>query len=82
MEGIKRYIKDYILGLFEWDLLGDMKYLENELITNDLIGSDDSVGYRWDEFSEDTMIISIENGGIIKEYKINILIEEIKNKNI
>lgn len=75
---IKRYIKDYILGLFEADLLGDMKYLENELIANDLIANDDSIKYKWSEFNTDVMILSIENKGTIKEYKINIELEEKK----
>lgn len=75
---IKRYIKDYILRLFEADLLGDMKYLENELIANDFIANDDSIKYKWSEFNTDVMILSIENKGIIKEYKINIELEEIK----
>lgn len=50
MEGIKRYIKDYILGLFESDLLGDMKYLENELKENNLINKNGKVSYMWSEF--------------------------------
>ncbi len=75
---IKRYIKDYILSLFEADLLGDMKYLENELIANDFIANDDSIKYKWSEFNTDVMILSIENKGIIKEYKINIELEKIK----
>lgn len=75
MEGIKRYIKDYILGLFESDLLGDMKYLENELIENDLIASDDKISYNW---NNDNIEINIENNGIIKKFKVNIDIEEVK----
>ena len=74
MEGIKRYIKDYILGLFESDLLGDMKYLENELIENNLINKNEQVSYRWSEFNDNVMILTIEG----KEYKINIDIEEVK----
>lgn len=75
MEGIKRYIRDYILGLFESDLLGDMKYLENELIENDLIASDDKISYNW---NNDNIEINIENNGIIKKFKVNIDIEEVK----
>lgn len=74
MEGIKRYIKDYILGLFESDLLGDMKYLENELIENNLINKNEQVSYRWSEFNDNVMILTIEG----KEYKINVDIEEVK----
>lgn len=74
---IKRYIKDYILSLFEADLLGDMKYLENELIANDFIANDDSIKYKWSEFNTDVMILSIENKGIIKEYEPK-RIKEIK----
>ena len=74
MEGIKRYIKDYILGLFESDLLGDMKYLENELKENNLINKNEQVSYRWSEFNDNVMILTIEG----KEYKINIDIEEVK----
>ena len=75
MEGIKRYIRDYILGLFESDLLGDMKYLENELVENDLIASDDKISYNW---NNDNIEINIENNGIIKKFKVNIDIEEVK----
>lgn len=74
MEGIKRYIKDYILGLFESDLLGDMKYLENELKENNLINKNGQVSYRWSEFNDNVMILTIEG----KEYKINVDIEEVK----
>lgn len=74
MEGIKRYIKDYILGLFESDLLGDMKYLENELKENNLINKNGKVSYMWSEFNDNVMILTIEG----KEYKINIDIEEVK----
>lgn len=56
---IKRYIKDYILSLFEADLLGDMKYLENELIANDFIANDDSIKYKWSEFNTDQQTIII-----------------------
>ena len=74
MEWIKRYIKDYILGLFESDLLGDMKYLENELKENNLINKNGKVSYMWSEFNDNVMILTIEG----KEYKINIDIEEVK----
>ena len=74
MEGIKRYIKDYILGLFESDLLGDMKYLENELKENNLINKNGKVSYMWSEFNDNVMILTIEG----KEYKLNIDIEEVK----
>ena len=74
MDGIKRYIKDYILGLFESDLLGDMKYLENELKENNLINKNGKVSYMWSEFNDNVMILTIEG----KEYKINIDIEEVK----
>lgn len=75
MEGIKRYIRDYILGLFESDLLGDMKYLENELIENELIASDDKISYNW---NNGNIEVNIENNGIIKKFKVNINIEEVK----
>lgn len=75
MEGIKRYIKDYILGLFESDLLGDMKYLENELIENDLIASDDNISYNW---NNDKMEVNIENKGLVKKFEISIEVKEVE----
>ena len=74
MEGIKRYIRDYILGLFESDLLGDMKYLENELKENKLIKENETVKYSWAEFNDNVMILTIAE----KQYKIDVNIEEVK----
>lgn len=74
MEGIKRYIRDYILGLFESDLLGDMKYLENELKENKLIKENETVKYNWAEFNDHVMILTITE----KQYKIDVNIEEVK----
>lgn len=76
MEGIKRYIKDYILGLFESDLLGDMKYLENELIENDLIASDDNISYNWN--NDNKMEVNIENKGLVKKFEISIEVKEVE----
>ena len=75
MERVKEYIKNYILGLFEGDLRGDMKYLENELIENDLIASDDSISYNW---NNDKMEVNIENKGLVKKFEVNIDIKEVK----
>lgn len=75
MEKIKEYIKNYILGLFEGDLRGDMKYLENELIENDLIASDDNISYNW---NNDKMEVNIENKGLVKKFELNIDIKEVK----
>lgn len=75
MEKIKEYIKNYILGLFEGDLRGDMKYLENELIENDLIASDDNISYNW---NNDKMEVNIENKGLVKKFEVNIDIKEVK----
>lgn len=76
MEGIKRYIRDYILGLFESDLLGDMKYLENELIENDLIASDDNISYNWNK--DNKMEVNIENKGLVKKFEISIEVKEVE----
>lgn len=75
MEKVKEYIKNYILGLFEGDLRGDMKYLENELIENDLIASDDNISYNW---NNDKMEVNIENKGLVKKFELNIDIKEVK----
>ena len=75
MEKIKEYIKNYILGLFEGDLRGDMKYLENELIENDLIASDDNISYNWDN---DKMEVNIENKGLVKKFEISIEVKEVE----
>lgn len=75
MERVKEYIKNYILGLFEGDLRGDMKYLENELIENDLIANDDSISYNW---NNDKMEVNIENKGLVKKFEVNIDIKEVK----
>lgn len=75
MKKIKEYIKNYILGLFEGDLRGDMKYLENELIENDLIASDDNISYNW---NNDKMEVNIENKGLVKKFELNIDIKEVK----
>lgn len=75
MEKVKEYIKNYILGLFEGDLRGDMKYLENELIENNLIASDDNISYNW---NNDKMEVNIENKGLVKKFELNIDIKEVK----
>ncbi len=75
MEKIKEYIKNYILGLFEGDLRGDMKYLENELIENDLIASDDNISYNW---NNDKMEVNIENKGLVKKFEISIEVKEVE----
>lgn len=75
MEEIKEYIKNYILGLFEGDLRGDMKYLENELIENDLIASDDNISYNW---NNDKMEVNIENKGLVKKFEISIEVKEVE----
>lgn len=77
MERVKEYIKNYILGLFEGDLRGDMKYLENELIGNDLIASDDNISYNW---NNDKMEVNIENKGLVKKFEVNIEIKEVEPK--
>lgn len=76
MEKIKEYIKNYILGLFEGDLRGDMKYLENELIENDLIASDDNVSYNWNK--DNKMEVNIENKGLVKKFEISIEVKEVE----
>lgn len=76
MEKIKEYIKNYILGLFEGDLLGDMKYLENELIENDLIASDDNISYNWNK--DNKMEVNIENKGLVKKFEISIEVKEVE----
>lgn len=75
MKKIKEYIKNYILGLFEGDLRGDMKYLENELIENDLIASDDNISYNW---NNDKMEVNIENKGLVKKFEISIEVKEVE----
>ena len=75
MEKVKEYIKNYILGLFEGELRGDMKYLENELIENDLIASDDNISYNW---NNDKMEVNIENKGLVEKFELNIDIKEVK----
>ena len=75
MERVKEYIKNYILGLFEGDLRGDMKYLENELIENDLIASDDNISYNW---NNDKMEVNIENKGLVKKFEISIEVKEVE----
>lgn len=75
MEKIKEYIKNYILGLFEGDLRGDMKYLENELIESDLIASDDNISYNW---NNDKMEVNIENKGLVKKFEISIEVKEVE----
>lgn len=76
MEKIKEYIKNYILGLFEGDLRGDMKYLENELIENDLIASDDNISYNWNKNNK--MQVNIENKGLVKKFEISIEVKEVE----
>lgn len=76
MEKIKEYIKNYILGLFEGDLRGDMKYLENELIENDLIASDDNISYNWNK--DNKMQVNIENKGFVKKFEISIEVKEVE----
>lgn len=76
MEKIKEYIKNYILGLFEGDLRGDMKYLENELIENDLIASDDNISYNWNKNNK--MEVNIENKGLVKKFEISIEVKEVE----
>lgn len=74
MERFKKYIINYILGLFESDLLGDMKYFENELIENDIIASDDNITYDWNK--NGNMEINIENKGIVKKFELEIKVIE------
>lgn len=74
MERFKKYIVNYILGLFESDLLGDMKYFENELIENDIIASDDNIIYDWNK--NGNMEINIENKGIVKKFELEIKVIE------
>lgn len=74
MERFKKYIVNYILGLFESDLLGDMKYFENELIENDIIASDDNITYDWNK--NGNMGINIENKGIVKKFELEIKVIE------
>lgn len=76
MDKIKEYIKNYILGLFEGDLRGDMKYLENELIENDLIASDDNISYNWNK--DNKMQVNIENKGLVKKFEISIEVKEVE----
>lgn len=76
MEKIKEYIKNYILGLFEGDLRGDMKYLENELIENDLIASDDNISYNWNKNNK--MEVNIENKGLVRKFEISIEVKEVE----
>lgn len=74
MERFKKYIVIYVLGLFESDLLEDMKYFENELIENDIIASDDNITYNWNK--NGNMEINIENKGIVKKFELEIKVIE------
>lgn len=76
MERFKKYIVIYVLGLFESDLLEDMKYFENELIENDIIASDDNITYNWNK--NGNMEINIENKGIVKKFELEIKVIEKK----
>lgn len=74
MERFKKYIVIYVLGLFESDLLEDMKYFENELIENDIIASDNNITYNWNK--NGNMEINIENKGIVKKFELEIKVIE------
>jgi len=73
---MKKELKNYILGLLEFDLTSDLEYLTNDLIEKDVLASDDDLQYEWldDEFQE--MAINIINEDFKKTYKIKIDIEE------
>lgn len=71
-------LKNYILGLLEFDLTSDIKYLEQDLIDNEIIASDDSIEYEWLDKEKQELCINIMNKGKVASYKIeiNIIKEE------
>ena len=67
---MEEYIKNYINGLFESDLLGDMKYLQNELKENGLITDNGIVSYKWKK--NKNIELAICDNGECKNYEIEI----------
>lgn len=73
---IYQYIKDYIFGLFESDLLGDMQYFERELKENAILDIEDKISYK---FNGDNMELCIEdkNGENTEYFSICIDVKKI-----
>lgn len=65
-------LKNYILGLLEFDLTSDIKYLEQDLIDNEIIASDDSIEYEWLDKERQKLCINVMNNGKVASYKIEI----------
>lgn len=73
---IEKFIRDYIFGLFESDLLGDMHYFENELKENRIINMEDKISYCWGK-DEINLYIKNKDGEIVDSFIVKINIEKM-----
>ena len=77
IERHKRFIKDYILGLFEVDLTRNITLVQNDMIEKDLISCDDKVDYIWLDSDFERICIDISCDDKHKLYEVEINVKEI-----
>lgn len=73
---ISQYIEEYIFGLFESDLLGDMHYLEQELKENAILDTGDKISYKFNGNNME-LCIKNENGENAEYFSICIDVKKI-----
>lgn len=72
MEKIIKELRNYILGLIEFDLTTDISYLKDYLVEYDIISSDQNIEYKWEDEEKQQLCINIVNKNNIESYQIKI----------
>lgn len=72
MEKIIKELRNYILGLIEFDLTTDISYLKDYLVEYDIISSDQNIEYKWEDEEKQQLCINIVNKNNIDSYQIKI----------
>lgn len=72
MEKIIKELRNYILGLIEFDLTTDISYLKDYLVEYDIISSDKNIEYKWEDEEKQQLCINIVNKNNIESYQIKI----------
>ena len=73
----KQFIKQWVLGLLEYDLTNDLEFINIEMNSKDLISCDDKVDYKWLDDNFEKMCIDISCDDKHKLYEIEINVKEI-----
>ena len=72
MEKVIKKLRNYILGLIEFDLTTDISYLKDCLVEYDIISSNQNIEYKWEDEEKQQLCINIVNKNNIDSYQIKI----------